>query len=799
MRTAADAAPAGLRLRRALAVLGIYVVIAAIYTHPVLLKSATGIANDPYDPILNTSILWWNATTIPFSPGWWNPPHFHPAQGVAAFTENLVGVSVFASPIVWLTGNALSAYNINFVLSWPLCAFTTYLLVWFLVRRHDAAFLAGLAYGFTPYRTVELGHLQMLCVYWFPLALLGLHGFLRERRGRWLALFSSAWVLQSLANGYYLFFGAVVVGLWILYFGARRDHWRALPAILGSWLAANLVLVPILWKYSTIHAYYGLHRTMSELLWFSTPLRGWIEVSQVVWFWHKWLPESKDNLFPGLTVVLLTVAGVVVAFRSRRVGAAEPTTTTARRLLIVVVALVLAVCVAVLISLAIWGPWRATWLGVPLQFKGLTRAVNIALGCFALLLWLIEPIRAAIARRSVLVFYVASTFLLGVLCFGPQLQTADRIHVGRMPFRWLMYLPGFDSVRVPTRFWMLAILCLAIAAGLSFARIASRFDNAQGKPFDNAQGKPFDNAQGKPFDYAQGKRRWARQTLFAVAVAGILLDGWTRGIDMIDAPVQWAKVERRDRVEAVLELPLGPPWDAAATFRAMRHRRPVVNGVSGYDPPHYAPLQDGLNSLDRSVLVALSALGSLDIVVNGDSDPDGTWARYAASVAGEPILTDGTRRVYRVASTPPSAPKALGPVLPIVTISASSRGAEAVNDGDITTEWHDGPQQLPTHWLIADIGSAQQVAGITLTLGEWVRDFPRRLAIETSIDGATWTRVWEGNTVGLAILAAVERPRESPMRFSFPSSSARFVRLRTLVEHKNLWRVAELHIHGVLR
>ncbi len=105
------------------------------------------------------------------------------------------------------------------------------------------------------------------------------------------------------------------------------------------------------------------------------------------------------------------------------------------------------------------------------------------------------------------------------------------------------------------------------------------------------------------------------------------MDGWTIGIGMPDAPLQWPRVEQRGRPEAVIELPLGPLWDAAATFRAMRHRRPVVNGVSGYDPPFYAPLQDGLNSYEPSVLTALASFGAIDLVVNGDADPDGAWAR----------------------------------------------------------------------------------------------------------------------------------------------------------------------------
>src|SRR4029453_6702932 len=92
-------------------------------------------------------------------------------------------------------------------------------------------FLTGIAFGFTPYRTAEMGHIQMLSAYWLPLVLLGMHGFLEERKRRWLVLAGVAWLLQSLANGYFIFFGAVVIGLWLLYFGSTRPTWGAGPAI----------------------------------------------------------------------------------------------------------------------------------------------------------------------------------------------------------------------------------------------------------------------------------------------------------------------------------------------------------------------------------------------------------------------------------------------------------------------------------------------------------------------------------------------------------------------------------------
>ena len=39
------------------------------------------------------------------------------------------------------------------------------------------------------------------------------------------------------------------------------------------------------------------------------------------------------------------------------------------------------------------------------------------------------------------------------------------------PYRWLALFPGYDGLRVPARFAMLATLCLSIAAGLAVARL----------------------------------------------------------------------------------------------------------------------------------------------------------------------------------------------------------------------------------------------------------------------------------------------------------------------------------------
>ena len=222
------------------ALFGAYFALSVAITWPMTRDMGSLIVGDPGDPVLNASILLWSATTPPFSAAWWNAPHYYPADGVGGFTENLVGLSPIASPVYWLTGNPILAYNVALFLTWPLSAFAVFLLVRYLTGEDDAAWLAGLAYAFTPIRAPGIGHIQTLAAYGFPLLLLGLHAYVRTRRWPWLLLIGAAWLQQSLANGYFMLFGAVLIGgvarLLLRQAGAvearTRDRGRA-----GSWRA----------------------------------------------------------------------------------------------------------------------------------------------------------------------------------------------------------------------------------------------------------------------------------------------------------------------------------------------------------------------------------------------------------------------------------------------------------------------------------------------------------------------------------------------------------------------------------
>ena len=86
-------------------------------------------------------------------------------------------------------------------------------------------------------------------------------------------------------------------------------------------------------------------------------------------------------------------------------------------------------------------------------------------------LWWTRRTREALQRRSPLVFYAAATVVMVILCYGPVMRVGEAVILDPGPYGWLMHVPGFDQLRVPTRFWMAGTMCLAVAAGLAFARL----------------------------------------------------------------------------------------------------------------------------------------------------------------------------------------------------------------------------------------------------------------------------------------------------------------------------------------
>jgi hypothetical protein len=748
-----------------------YVTLTVVFTWPLVARLSDVLASDLGDPILNTWIIWWNAHAVPLSARWWDAPMFWPSAGALAFSETLLGLAPFTTPIQWLGGSPSTAYNVAFFLTFPLSALATHALVFRLTRRHDAALIGGLIYGFHPFRVAHFPQIQVMTSYWMPASLLGLHAYLESRRRQWLWLSAGAWLMQALSNGYYLLFFPVLAGLWIVWFTLSPSRIRTTAAILGAWAVASIPLVPLLWGYRRIHDAYGFQRDLGEVNFFGADVTSLLDISPLSKFWNLHaFHQAEGELFPGLTASLLVLLVIIQwLWRSERDKRAP------RTCLVLLVAAIAFIGVA--LSAMLLGPWTITVGGVTLvSVRVVSKPLSIGVLLFIAALALEPRFVGTLRRRSALMFYTLATATMYLLCFGPQPRFLGVPFMYRAPYSWLMALPGYDAVRVPARFAMLAALCLSIAAALAFVRLTSR-------------------------------ARWSsRATLAGIVVAGVLIDSWISKMPLPPLPARLQALESQSTTP-VLELPLGETGDdVGAMYRSMYHGRPVVNGYSGFFPASYNALQRGFTMGDPQMFDAIAGWGSVTVAVDRNRDAGGRWVSQLASrgetvdlgeeanwkfflLNGGSLLRDGSLPSYEVRPSDR---------LEIQSLSANvnNRRIALALDGDPATRWDSGPQQ-GREIVVVDLGSTRTIRAVTMTITGHLSDFPRMLVVETSDDGEGWTEQWKGTTGVLAFAGAIRNPRQIPLTIPLPSVSARLLRLRQLGHDPVFyWTIAELEVFG---
>jgi hypothetical protein len=744
---------------------GLYFLLTIALTWPLLLHPGSRVPNDLGDSLLNMFILAWDAREVPFTPHWWHLPQFFPIPGAMAFSEHLLGLSLIATPLILATGNVVLGYNAAFFLSFPLCAIGAHLLTYQISKRHDLALVAGLAYGFAPYRMAQFAHVQVLSSYWMPFALLGLHLFVQNPRWRYLALFAVAWYFQALACGYYLFYLSALVGLWLLWFAVGRIRWVDFGKLMVGWGIAIAAFVPIAYGYLKYSSAYGLRRWPDEIQAFSADVASLLKASGNLrlWGWLNVVDRPESALFPGLALVTVLTVGIVLAWSAAAHG-------NLQRLRATRMLLAGAVVFGIVAATPLWlGPWKIDLFGIRLlSVRTPQKPFSVAILLAAIAFVLHPSIRAGWSRRSALAFYTLASVAMWLFSLGPAPTLMGKPLIYKAPYAWLMLVPGVEGVRVPARFWVLATLCLAVAGALALGYVVERWSRF-------------------------------RRPLIAIVAALVLIEAWPMALPLLEPPA-WRPAQTS--AVARLELPTGSVPDLFALYRATEHRRAVVNGYSGYFAPHYGALQELLGRKNAAVLGHLASFGELEVVVNHDGDGDRGWRTFVAGVPAAQLVGENLGyTVYRVPQTAErlrvpqfsAAPLSLGGI----RASLSQDRVNRMTDGDLITRWDTAGPQDPTNVVTIDLGASKQVEGVEMLIAGYLADFPRGLAVDVSDDGTSWAIAWAGEPALMAYVAALEMPRTVPLRVPLANRGARYIRMRqTGADRVYYWSIAELKVYG---
>ena len=537
----------------------LYTLLAVALTAPLSLHPATRVVNDTPDTHLFLWTLAWNTHAFVAAPlSIFDTNIYAPYQNTLAYSENLIGVSLIAAPVIWLTGNIVLALNVVVLTITVLCGVGAYLLARANHLGRASSVLAGLVFAFAPSRFFRLGQLHLAAVQWVPFCLAFVHLYLDRGRRRDLWLATAFFTLQVLSSGHGAAFLAVSLVVLIGYrlalgepLAVARRIWDfGLP---GLALVAPAVLMMA--PYRSVQAEMGLRRTLEN--WTVTPISYVASPAHI----HQWVLSlftqveltevASAFLFPGILPVLLGLAAFLPASPA--------------------------------------GSLRDRLRTNPARAYGL------------------------LALVSLLVF------------LPPPFSIWPAVY----------WLPGFNFVRVPSRFVILTTLVLAILLAVGVERLTAR---------------------------ARPSRRLA-----AAAIVGVLLiaESVVAPIPGVPYRVPAPAVERwldtRPKPFLVAEAPvprrsnLGryERFETMAMLHSMAHWQKTVHGYSGIRPPDLEQLYITLGAFPDEASIAALQARKVDYVVVHPAlyEPD-HWrdveARLAAARGLRLLHEEDGDRVYAV-------------------------------------------------------------------------------------------------------------------------------------------------------
>ena len=284
-------------------------------------------AIDYGDSLTSAYIIAWQAHVLVTAPlHLFDATVMYPFQGTLAYDELDFAPALLGAPIVWLTGNAILAYNGVLLISFVLCGYGAWLLVRDLTGSPAAGIVAGVAFTFSFFRFNNLAHLTLLNVQWLPLLLLALHGLWRRPTWRSAAAVGGLVTLQALSSHYLAFYTLGAVGLFVAFYGvAERRVARAFLGRLAVALGgAGLLCLPLAVGY-LVGQDGGYHRELADIARYTATLPGWLAVYMGNPLYKALLAPFADpspwpwerSLFPGLVAPGLALIAAVAAWRLR--------------------------------------------------------------------------------------------------------------------------------------------------------------------------------------------------------------------------------------------------------------------------------------------------------------------------------------------------------------------------------------------------------------------------------------------------------------------------------------------------
>jgi hypothetical protein len=544
--------------------------------------------SDTGDPYLVSWTLWWD-----FHQTFHDPFHlfdgniFFPMKYSLAFSEHNYGIALPFFPLFALGVRPLTVHGLAMLLGFALAGYGTFRLTRTLTGSTGAAWVAGIAYAFVPYRFGQMPHLPYMFTGWIPILLEALVLFVRERSRKRAAWLGVSFFMNGLSVIHWLVLTLIPLAATALALGFRNGAARdrsGLKRGAAALAVAGFALLPFLVPYQLAASLYGFTRHAGDAAHYSALPKHWLDMDAWNRTWRgfaEWPAPDERLLFPGLLLLLLPLAALLLA-RDVPGDAAPPGEMPApspRALAFVPWLDGISIVAGTLALFAASPTGIRVRLGGKEVFSATESPRALAVLAAALLArwWIAYPKALPLVRgrnlpESLRLFRRPEPILVGSLWAGLGFLGSLGMN---LPFHRVLFEAVFlfRSVRVPARWAMIAYLGLAILAGAGAQAVAD----------------------------ALRRRRAlapAAAAVFALAGLGLLFEDRAAPLDLTrgeaDPDEATRFLAKTPMKGGLVELPSGTEdhGNYRAVLRAADHGKPLVTAVSGFSSPIVSRIEE---------------------------------------------------------------------------------------------------------------------------------------------------------------------------------------------------------------
>ncbi|MDY6877773.1 MAG: hypothetical protein SWK90_16450, partial [Chloroflexota bacterium] len=288
-----------------IAILALYILIGFVLTLPLPLTMDRCLPGDNIDTWLNPWANWWTQKALSERLPFYHTRYLFYPQGASVVYHSFSHTNTATWLLLRHLIGDLPAHNLTILMTYPLSAFTLYLLAHHLTKSRPAAFIAGFIFAFSPYHVAESSHPILNTVQWIPLFLLSLEKAITQKKVK-AGLAAAFWLWLTALSGWHLLVLSLSLGTCrALYLLLTENRWKSrlvLQILLVSSLAFAILTLPFLWPLlreqftNDTSGYFIAHQERyagTDLLAFFTPSN-----------YHPLLGPSVNNIYerfyPGL-------------------------------------------------------------------------------------------------------------------------------------------------------------------------------------------------------------------------------------------------------------------------------------------------------------------------------------------------------------------------------------------------------------------------------------------------------------------------------------------------------------------